>query len=122
MSKTHYDTLGISRDASEKEIKQAFRAMSMKYHPDKVVSNAKLSPALVYSSNSFSINRAALKEIDSGLKGANPAAIRSALMKRNVCASLGKKFLAKVVFPAPLGPAIMIIFLLIAVIFLVAVK
>jgi len=38
MSKTHYDTLGISRDASEKEIKQAFRAMSMKYHPDKVVS------------------------------------------------------------------------------------
>ena len=33
---THYETLGISKDATEKEIKQAFRAMSMKYHPDKV--------------------------------------------------------------------------------------
>ena len=32
----HYETLGISKDATEKEIKQAFRAMSMKFHPDKV--------------------------------------------------------------------------------------
>ena len=32
----HYETLGVSKDASEKEIKQAFRAMSMKFHPDKV--------------------------------------------------------------------------------------
>jgi hypothetical protein len=50
----------------------------------------------VYSSNSFRINRAALKEIDSGLKGAKPAVIMTALMTRDVCASLGKKFLAKV--------------------------
>lgn len=35
---THYETLGVSKDASEKEIKQAFRALSMKYHPDKVKS------------------------------------------------------------------------------------
>jgi len=34
----HYETLGVSKDASEKEIKQAFRAMSMKFHPDKVKS------------------------------------------------------------------------------------
>ena len=33
---THYETLGVSKEATEKEIKQAFRAMSMKYHPDKV--------------------------------------------------------------------------------------
>jgi len=32
----HYETLGISKDATEKEIKQAFRSMSMKFHPDKV--------------------------------------------------------------------------------------
>lgn len=31
----HYETLGISKDATEKEIKQAYRALSMKYHPDK---------------------------------------------------------------------------------------
>ena len=79
--------------------------------PDRVVSKAKLSPDLVYSSNSFSINRAALNETDSGLNGAKPAAMRSALTKRKVCAPCGKKFLAKVVLPAPLGPAIMIIFL-----------
>ena len=34
----HYETLGVAKDASEKEIKQAFRALSMKFHPDKVKS------------------------------------------------------------------------------------
>ena len=34
----HYETLGVANDASEKEIKQAFRALSMKFHPDKVKS------------------------------------------------------------------------------------
>ena len=34
----HYDTLGIPKTATEKEIKQAFRALSMKFHPDKVKS------------------------------------------------------------------------------------
>jgi len=34
----HYETLGVSKDATEKEIKQAFRALSMKFHPDKVKS------------------------------------------------------------------------------------
>ena len=32
----HYETLGIPKTATEKEIKQAFRALSMKFHPDKV--------------------------------------------------------------------------------------
>jgi DnaJ-class molecular chaperone len=36
MSKNHYETLGVSRDASDKDIRQAFRSLSMKYHPDKV--------------------------------------------------------------------------------------
>ena len=39
MSKTHYEILGISREATEKEVKQAFRSLSMKYHPDKVVTS-----------------------------------------------------------------------------------
>ena len=30
-----YGTLGISRDASQREIKKAFRKLSRKYHPDK---------------------------------------------------------------------------------------
>lgn len=31
----YYEVLGINRDASESEIKSAFRKMAMKYHPDK---------------------------------------------------------------------------------------
>lgn len=32
--KTHYDSLGIEKTASAKEIKTAFRKLSLEYHPD----------------------------------------------------------------------------------------
>ena len=34
MSDNYYQTLGIKRDASDKEVKQAFRRLARKYHPD----------------------------------------------------------------------------------------
>ena len=34
MPMSHYDTLGVSRDADEKVVRRAFRRMARKYHPD----------------------------------------------------------------------------------------
>lgn len=33
--KTHYNILGVDADASETDIKKAYRALSLKYHPDR---------------------------------------------------------------------------------------
>jgi len=52
-------------------------------------------PAGTHSTISSSIKRLALRDADSVLKGANPAAIRSALMNRGVCDQRYKKLVTK---------------------------
>ena len=39
MNKNPYDVLGVSPDATDDEIKKAYRELSRKYHPDANVDN-----------------------------------------------------------------------------------
>ena len=41
MAKNYYDILGVSKDASDSEIKKAFKKASIKWHPDKWASSSK---------------------------------------------------------------------------------
>lgn len=40
MEKNYYDILGVSKDASQEDIKKAFKKLSIKWHPDKHVNDS----------------------------------------------------------------------------------
>lgn len=44
--KTHYETLGVPRSASQIEIRRAYRKLAVRYHPDKHLGNKKYESLL----------------------------------------------------------------------------
>ncbi len=68
--KDPYETLGVNRSATDKEIKDAFKKLARKFHPD------------LHPGDDQHINRLSLATISSGLYPSS--AYRSSLMPNNI--------------------------------------
>ena len=55
MAEDFYDTLGISREASDSEIKSAYRKLAMKYHPDRNQGDSAAEQKFKYVSQAYEI-------------------------------------------------------------------
>ena len=53
MSETYYDILGIAPDASQDEIKKAYRAKAVKYHPDKNPDDRKAEKIFIENTEAY---------------------------------------------------------------------
>ena len=51
----YYDILGVSRNASESEIKSAYRKVAMKFHPDKNPGNSQAEEKFKQAAEAYSI-------------------------------------------------------------------
>ncbi|SVD00685.1 uncharacterized protein METZ01_LOCUS353539, partial [marine metagenome] len=51
----YYEVLGVSRDASDSEVKKAYREKALKYHPDKNPGDAEAEAAFKEVSEAFEI-------------------------------------------------------------------
>lgn len=69
--KTHYETLGVSKDATREEIKAAFRRLSMETHPDVARVNANAEKfKQISEANAILSNEKARKRYDFELEEA----------------------------------------------------
>lgn len=55
MAKNYYDILGISKNASDDEIKKAYRSLAKKYHPDLNPGNAEAAEKLKEVNEAYSV-------------------------------------------------------------------
>jgi len=53
--KDYYETLGVKRGASLQELKKQYRALSLKYHPDKNPGDNKAFQKFMEAANAYEI-------------------------------------------------------------------
>ena len=53
--KDYYEVLGVSRDASDQDIKKAYRRMAMKYHPDRNPNNKEAEDKFKEASEAYEV-------------------------------------------------------------------
>jgi hypothetical protein len=52
---THYDTLKVARDAPPEVVRAAYRALTLKYHPDRHASNADATQAMALLNSAYDV-------------------------------------------------------------------
>ncbi len=69
--KNHYETLGVASSATPKEIKKAYRALALKFHPDKNPGDAAAEEKFKELATAYEIlsDPEKRREYDEGLKG-----------------------------------------------------
>ena len=55
MGKDYYEILGVPRNASEKDIKKAYRRLALKHHPDKNVNDPRAAEKFVEIAKAYEV-------------------------------------------------------------------
>jgi len=73
MSKSYYDILGVKKDATQGEIKAAYRKIAVKYHPDKNPGNKEAEEKFKEAAEAYSVlsDESKRKEYDNPVTGGN---------------------------------------------------
>jgi DnaJ-class molecular chaperone len=55
LAKDHYATLGINKNANEKEIKKAYKKLALKFHPDRNKGNKEAQKKFIEISQAYEV-------------------------------------------------------------------